>query len=243
MATTNTPWCGVAADKLYLQSGGASVFSATLKDSEDVSGSNNTVNGVEWDGTNFVWCGQGPAKLYLQSGSVGAFSATIKTSVGVATGDVADISDDGTNALHSHETSDKIILSSGKFTTTVKSSVDFTAVDNDITGCSTDGTDIWSCGTEADKLYKSSGFASLTLKDSQAIGVTTNPSGISWNGTDTPWTSFTGAKLYLQSGQFSVTLKTSRDVSGIDTQPHGISTDDFTSRIPAAAFTPKIISF
>ena len=91
MATTETPWCGSADDKLYLASG---QFETTLKDSQDISGVDTTPNSIEWDGTNSAWTGTQANKMYLQSGK---FDAQLKTSFDPSISEPTGISWDGTN--------------------------------------------------------------------------------------------------------------------------------------------------
>ena len=218
MATTETPWCGSSTNqKLYLQSG---QFSATMKDSEDVSAVDGQPGGIEWDGTNSAWAGDGDNKYYLQSGK---FSATIKTSIASGrTGDTGGVSWDGTNSP-------------------ISDSADTQATDISDTG----GNTAWSGSSGNETMYLQSGQFSATVKASLNVqAIESIFRAMSWDGVNTPWGGISNDKLYLQSGQFSVTMKTSLDVSGVNQQTQGISTDDNNARLGgSAAFTPRIISF
>lgn len=120
----------------------------------------------------------------------------------------------------------KLYLTSGQFTSTVKTSETVGAVDNASRGLSYDGTNSPWCGTQADKLYLTSGQFTSTIKDSEAVGgIDADPAGISWDGTNTPWCGNASNKLHLQSGQFTSTIKTSESVGGIETSLGGISYD------------------
>ena len=224
----NTLWSGSEADKLYLQSG---QFTSTLKDSEDVSGVDNSLAGISYDGTNTPWIGAEADKLYLQSGQ---FTSTLKTSEAIGGVDTipSDISWDGTNTPWIGSFADKLYLQSGQFTSTLKTSEAIGGVDNLPLAISWDGTNTPWSGSEASKLYLQSGQFTSTLKTSEAIGgVDTSPSGISWDGTNTPWIGNEADKLYLQSGQFTSTLKDSEDVSGVDNNTSGIDTNRFDLRL------------
>ena len=129
MATTETPWGGSTGDKLYLNSG---QFSATIRDSQDVSGVDTECGGMEWDGTNTPWYGSSAEKLYLQSGK---FSATLKDSESVAAIDQGGgngISWDGTNTPWSSDNTTaagtKLLLQSGQFSATLKTSFDCSGI-------------------------------------------------------------------------------------------------------------------
>ena len=228
MATTATPWCGSAGDKLFLQSG---QFTSTVKDSEPVTGVDTDPRGISWDGTNTPWTGNYANKLYLQSGQ---FTSTVKTSQSVSGVDTGPngVSWDGTNTPWSGSEAAKLYLQSGQFTSTVKTSEDVSGVDTAPNDMSYDGTNTPWIGFSDKKLYLQSGQFTATVKDSQSIsGVDTTPDGISWDGTNTPWSGGAADKLYLQSGQFTSTMKTSEDVSGIDSNVQGIDTDDVNARL------------
>jgi len=119
---------------------------------------------------------------------------------------------------------DKLYLTSGQFTSTIKDSQ--TIADLNLQGISYDGTNSPWCGASGDKLYLTSGQFTSTIKTSQNINsIDSYPSDISWDGVDTPWSGFAGIKLYLTSGQFTSTIKTSQSTNAIDTGPSGISWD------------------
>ncbi len=229
MALTDTPWCGSASKKLYLQSG---QFTSTLKTSEDVTARDLTPRGISWDGTNTPWCGSNDVKLYLQSGQ---FTSTLKTSEDISGIDTLPFSNswDLANTPWIGDQAKKLYLQSGQFTSTLKTSELISAVDATPRGISYDGDNTPWAGSEADKLYLQSGQFTSTLKTSEAItGIDTAPNDISYDGTNTLWIGIEADKLYLQSGQFTSTLKTSEAIGGIDTGGQGIETNDVDSRVP-----------
>lgn len=122
---------------------------------------------------------------------------------------------------------DKLYLQSGEFSSTVKDSVSVASVDALPNGASFDGTNTPWCGNEADKLYLQSGKFTGTLKTSLAITAAQGPVGISYDGANTPWVDKVGRKLLLQSGQFVSTVKTSQSVTSLldGNFPAGISFD------------------
>jgi hypothetical protein len=127
-------------------------------------------------------------------------------------------------------TGDKLYLTSGQFTSTLKDSEAVGVVDNVPVGISYDGTNSPWNGSQADKLYLTSGQFTSTLKDSEAVGgIETSLNGMSWDGTNTPWSGFAGGKLYLQSGQFTSTLKTSQSISAVDIGVSSVSYDGTNS--------------
>ena len=227
MADNDTPWCGVEASKLYLQSG---QFTSTLKTSEDVSAV-DAPWGITWDGTNSPWSGNTNDKLYLQSGQ---FTSTLKDSEDVSAVDLtpAGISWDGTNTPWVGTTDAKLYLQSGQFTSTIKDSESVNAIDTFPSGISWDGVNTpWSGNTD-DKLYLQSGQFTSTLKTSLSVGaVDTSPSGISWDGVNTPWSGNEAKKLYLQSGQFTSTIKDSEDVSAVDANILDTCTNQIYNRL------------
>ncbi len=121
----------------------------------------------------------------------------------------------------------KLYLTSGEFSTTIKSSASVSGKDASPRGISWDGANTPWGGILGDKLYLNSGQHTSTLLASEVIGSWDNDlRDISWDGTDTPWCGSEAGKLYLQSGQFSGTLKTSQSISGVDSSITGISADD-----------------
>jgi hypothetical protein len=117
-AIFDTPWCGVAADKLYLTSG---QFESTLKTSEDVSSIDIGNTGISYDGIDTPWCGLTDDKLYLTSGQ---FESTLKTSRYIGGIDTAPqgISYDGTDTPWCGAVADKLYLTSGQFESTLRTS-------------------------------------------------------------------------------------------------------------------------
>ena len=130
---TDTLWSGFSSDKLYLQSG---QFTSTVKDSEDVSATGSPV-GVEWDGTNVMWCGFDgfDDKLFLQSG---LFTSTVKDSEDVGGIDTPEgITGDAVgDTWFAGDFNVAAIKMSGKFTSTVLSSVDVSATFGGLRGIS-----------------------------------------------------------------------------------------------------------
>jgi len=222
----DTPWCGQADDKLYLQSG---QFTSTIKTSEDINSIEIYSTGITWDGTNTPWCGQANDKLYLQSGQ---FTSTIKDSedVSIIDNDVGGISWDGINTPWCGNESNKLFLQSEQFTSIIKTSQNVTGtapLDISYDGTNTPWIDI----TDG-KLYLQSGQFTSTIKTSEDInGTDIYPTGISYDGVNTPWCGWEADKLYLQSGQFTSTIKTSKYIGDIDSTPGNVCTNDVDSRL------------
>lgn len=233
MAINDTPWSGRGDNKLYLQSG---QFTSTLKTSEDVSGVDNIVTGISWDGINTPFSGDQAKKLYLISGQ---FTSTLKDSesIGGIEQLLRGISWDGINTPWCGEFgNDTLYLQSGQFSSTLKTSQDVSAFDDFTNGISWDGTNTPFVGASNDKLFLISGQFSSTLKTSQSIStVDTDMLGISWDGTNTPCIGDQNNKLFLISGQFSSTIKTSENINSIDTIPSDISTNSVNERISNTA--------
>ncbi len=228
MALTDTPWCGFASNKLFLQSG---KFSSTLKTSQDVSAIDIESLGISWNGTDTPWTGRIADKLYLTSGQ---FSSTLKTSESIGAIDISPLgmSWDGVNTPWTGLADVKLYLQSGQFTSTLKTSLLVSAVDTVPTGMSYDGTNTpWSGFTDK-KLYLQSGQFTSTLKTSEDMtSIDSAPNDLSWDGTDTLWAGAGDDKLYLTSGQFTSTIKTSLSVTTIDVTPEGIDTNDYWARL------------
>lgn len=73
---------------------------------------------------------------------------------------------------------DKLMLTSGEFSSTLKTSQDIGSIDTNPGGPGWDGTDTPWTGTQATKLYLQSGQFTSTLKTSEAVGgVDTGPRG------------------------------------------------------------------
>jgi hypothetical protein len=135
------------------------------------------------------------------------------------------------NTLWCGNTNDKLFLTSGEHTTTVKDSEPIGSIDTLPQGISWDGVNtVWS-GEGAYKHYLQSGLFTSTLKTSQLISVyslsppVTAPSGVCADGANTMFNAYSPDKLWLGSGQFTSTLKTSISVGGVDTLPMGLSWD------------------
>lgn len=121
---------------------------------------------------------------------------------------------------------DKLYLTSGQFSATIKTSLSVGAVDINPSGISWDGANTPWCGFGDSKLYLTSGQFTSTIKTSLYIGgIGSFPSDCSWDGVNTPWCSWGAQKLYVQSGQFSSVVKTSLAVGAVDTEVEGISWD------------------
>ena len=248
MATTATPWCGTAANKLYLQSG---QFSSTIKDSLAVGGIDSDPAGISYDVNGHTpWSGDSANRLYLQSGQ---FSSTLKTSLGVGGVDSKPVGisyDINGHTPWAGDTSNSLYLNSGQFESTMKTSLNVVGIDSQPHGISYDanGHTPW-IGKTNRKLYLNSGQFESTVKTSLVIGgIETDPRGISFDGTNTPWCGWSaGSKLRLQSGQFESTMKTSISVAGVDVQIGDICTDDVNSRIGSGGpitltITPTVLT-
>lgn len=123
------------------------------------------------------------------------------------------------------KTDDKLYKTSGRFTTTIKTSQSVIAYATSITGISRDQTDtLWCNQASTAKLYKFSGIFTSTLKTSLLVfGIDNSVTGISANETDTLWIGDQADKMYLNSGKFTSTIKTSLAVAG--NNPTGIGDD------------------
>ena len=210
---SDTIWCGRQNVAIYQ----ASRFSATVRDSLDVSGSTTQPKGVTLDGENVIWADYYwvTKKIFRGSG----FSATILDSV-----DTTGISqfpsgvswDQDANLQWCEDQYDLLIKASG-FTATILDSHDMTATDQYIYGITVDDVQdtIW-CGAEFEEHYKQSGF-SATVKDSYNVtAINQSPYGMGWDGEDVVWCGTYGSEeLYKQSG-FSSTLQDSADIASID---------------------------
>lgn len=135
------------------------------------------------------------------------------------------------NTLWCGSTNDKLFLTSGEHTTTVKDSEPITGIDTVPIGISWDGTNtVWQ-GQQARKHYLQSGLFTSTLKTSQLLTayglspVSTSMSGICADGANTMFNAYGTDKLYLGSGQFTATLKTSISIAAIDGLPMGLTWD------------------
>lgn len=181
-------------------------------------------------GENASICGQdSPAtysKLYTLAG---VFSSTVVSSLSVDVTNRRAVgmgylnqSNNGSvwNTTNSGTGRGIQMLQSGRWTSTVKSSIDLSAKILSNTGVEWDGTNTPVTGQ---KVGGAPGIASLllysgqftsTLKTSRSVAaVDTTPTGVSWNGTDTPWCGTQASKLYLTAGQFNSGVTNSVAVS------------------------------
>lgn len=126
------------------------------------------------------------------------------------------------NILWSGREADKLYLTSGVFSTFLKSSADLSTFDNDIQGCNYDGTNVHIAGDEADKLYHFSGLVTATLKTSQ---VYSRPYGAGYSDNNPMYIDRDLSKLYEISGIYSTTYKQSVADTGSTTVETGISYD------------------
>ena len=170
--------------------------------------------------TAYPWIGDTDDKLYLQSGNNATISATIKDSQASGKATPSGISWDGTDTPWSDVIAERLLLQSGQFSVTIKTS---RGVVSAARSASWDGTDTPWCH-QGDKLLVQSGQFSVTIKTSLAQPAFSLAAGLSYDGANSPWCN-TNGDLKLQSGQFSGTIKTSRDLSGIDNASTGVSWD------------------
>jgi hypothetical protein len=135
-----------------------------------------------------------------------------------------------TDTILSSGNNDKLYVTSGTFTTTVKTSINVSAINNIPTDIDWDETNTPWSGQQfgRKKLYLQSGQFTSTVKTSGSGG--DDATGISSTGTlDTPWCGDAGNILYLQSGQFTATTKISLGIGAVDSGPSGISWDGINS--------------
>lgn len=218
----DTTWSGRTTAKLYKQAG----FTSSLTDSTGAS----QVNGISWDGTNTTWVrtGGGNEKLELQSGQ---FTTTIKTSQDVSgVSNITGAAWDGTDTVWTD--GDKNFKTSGQFTSTVKTSLTTSSGDySDISYVDGDTLmaylgSIFSFAD--DRLELHSGQFTTTIKTSLTPG-SANVTGISYDSADTVWGSASAQRAYKSSGRFTSTVKESFNLSGIDGNLTGITTNTNTT--------------
>ena len=123
----DTPWISDGGDKMYLQSGN---FTSTLKTSQ--SHPNSQPGGIssntDQDTPN---CGFYPDTLYIHSGQ---FTSTVKSNLSVG-GDPYGISWDGSDTLWAKRSGASFLkLQSGAITSTVKDSLNISAVESTAAG-------------------------------------------------------------------------------------------------------------
>ena len=116
----HTPWAGIQADKLYQMSG---LFSSTTRDSQSIFSIDQSVQGISAVAGSTVvpWCGAFDDKLYLQS----AYSSTVKTSeaIGAKSTLPTGVSWNGTNTPWQSNSNDRFFMTSGQFSSVIKSSL------------------------------------------------------------------------------------------------------------------------
>ena len=90
-----------------------------------------------------------------------------------------------TDTLWTGNFNDKLFLTSGQFTSIIKTSENISAIESDVRGISWDGTNTLWIGFADNKLYLTSGQFSSTLKTSQSVSATDTLSlGIETNDVD-----------------------------------------------------------
>jgi hypothetical protein len=142
------------------------------------------------------------------------------------------------NTIWGGNANDKVYLQSGTFTSTIKTSLDYSSVSSAAPQMSYDGTDWYfhSAGVSF-KLYRMSGLFTSTVKDSENVNaVDTQPKGISPALGNTGWIGSQADKFYTQSGTFTSTIKTSVSCAGQTTGPSGFElkeTDTLWGRQPS----------
>lgn len=164
------------SDRIHLQSGR---FTSTIKDSQDLTNTNSRPQDASLDiNGDVVWCGDEESgfgsTLYLMSGM---FSSTIKDSEQVEDTIVGCCSNENGDVPWCR-TAGELKLTSGSFTSTIKTSIDIASFETNPRGVSWNGLgDTLVSGIEADKLYKLSGQFTTTIHDSEDVSVS-SPQGI-----------------------------------------------------------------
>ncbi len=165
-------------------------------------------------------------KLFWMSGT---FSTTVKTSQTGASGGRG-IGYDRVNTFWVGSNDDKLKLTSGQFTSTIKDSENVGGFDSLPSGISWDETNVPWMGETGRTMHLQSGAFTSTLKTSRStLAWDAAPTDISWDGAwnvnpDTPWCGRAKNKLFLTSGQFTALMKDSVDLSGVESvQVLGIS--------------------
>lgn len=148
---TDTYWCGqnnaITDSKLFKQSGS---FSSTIKSSLSVYSKDYQATGIDWDRHDIRWTGFQTNKLYASSG---VFSSTLKTSIGITPfySDPESISSNRTyDSLWLAGSATKVLYWSGRFSSTVRSSFDWSSQGYDqLRGIGNDGTDTFIAGIDS----------------------------------------------------------------------------------------------
>jgi len=238
--TSDVPWTSRSNDKFYLTS---DEFTSTIKTSgaAQLFSSSLYPQGHHWDGSHTMF--RDPARnvvggvgpwLRKQSGQ---FTTTVSDSLD--TGPLIDpttvsaqtfsgISGVGSDTVWGEASylgggADRLLKTSGKFTSTVKTSQAYTAA---TLGLSWDGADTWSNdGTH----FIYSGQFTTTVKVSKTWYRGTDY-GLCWNGADTLVDGIDGFDEILTkvSGKLTTTIKDSVNVSAYTSSPQGINTNRTT---------------
>lgn len=154
------------------------------------------------------------------------FSSTILSSVAYTTGNqyfprgAGKINDSGGSVWGATgtPTDDSLYLQSGRWTSTIRDSINLNASVTNCTGVEWDGTNTPYAGTQNGGanwgLWLFSGQFSSTIKSSLLYVSAANISaGVSYDAPDSPWilpqSGANSSKFVLQSGQFESTVKTS----------------------------------
>jgi hypothetical protein len=237
VANTDTNWTKNIT-KLMLTSGS---FTTTVKSSVNVSTNENIVQDMEWDGTDCLYCGNA-GRLLLQSGQ---HTSTLKTSLDVT---AVDTTPSGISDLKSGDTpwaglqADKFYTTSGRFSSTLKTSLAYSAGWPVVFGMTTDDTNTWCTPSNNEKIAHLSGQFTTTVKTSLTVSaLTTRPHGVSIRLGDTYLATRTGGlgAIYFLSGQFSSTVKDSLKSLG---DARGIATQDYANRLGLDAIAPVLVS-
>lgn len=118
--------------------------------------------------------------------------------------------------------SEKLYLTSGQFTSTIKDSQDVEPTGDPIGIATTTVDTVW-CRNDSPRLYLQSGIFTSTVKVSLLVNTVDNQTqGVSWDNTNTPMAGNQNDKLYLLSGQFTTTVK---DSVAAQNDPRGVSWD------------------
>jgi len=182
-----------------------------------------------------LWTGKGSNKLYEQSGN---FTSTVKVSLSVAaiTSECTDISPHNDDEIMmSEHMLEKTFVLSGKFSSTVRSSVDHSAYLYSAQGVSPGTVNTLVCGDGADlgipddeEVYLFSGKMTSTIKESLRVGITWGtPLGISNDDINTTWVE--NNHFYFFSGQITTTVKDSYTYGSSDREGIGFDGTDTLS--------------
>lgn len=237
-------WSGDQTDTLYKGSG----WSATIKDSADVSGTDSWPTGISRhsNGSDVVWCGSATNDLFQSSG----FTATIRDSV-----DTSSITpapnpgglcwDNFTDVTWTNiEASYILAIKQSGFTTTVKDSFATPpgSGSRNPQGIQWFHGDNWIVDSITNDISWQSGFTATTKDSVDVNSVDSDMQGIGTNGGGDPYLSgITNASLYWMSG-FSATVTDSIDVSSDDNRPTGIDIDFYAWWVQQPAQTRTVFN-